>query len=285
MLLPDSNYLLFALTFAFCSPIIAMKEVGQKVALHREPGGEVEVELINPSRTEVSYWESRAAESCPLCGGTGFQLVELQGQAKARKCRCISPERINALRMRSRIPYADWKESLEKIQPRSLQGICLVDFLKGFLNQRDIPLLQVWIASTEPPARRVLVGFANDLIQLRGYSCLWMNCLTLGRQPMRFRSQKRRRPKQAGLEEDFVFIENYRNGLLSHRQQGELEEILWERFRAQKSTFFLGPSPGELAECGNLFSDEQLSRMILKKFRLVEPATAQEPAEISRWLF
>jgi hypothetical protein len=243
------------------------------------------VELINPLRTEVSYWESRAAESCPLCGGTGFQLVELQGQAKARKCRCISPERINALRTASRIPYADCKESLEKIHPRSLQGIWFVDFLKGFLNQRDLPLLQVWIISTEPQARRVVIGFANDLIQLRGYSCLWINCLTLSRQPVRFRSQKRERPKQAGFEEDFVFIENYRNGILSHRQQGELEEILWERVHSQKSTFFLGASPRELAECGKLFSDEQLSRMILKKFRLVEPVTARESAAMSRWLF
>ena len=243
------------------------------------------MELINPSRTEVSYWESRAAESCPLCGGTGFQLVELLGQAKARKCRCISPDRINALRTASRIPYADWKESLEKIHPRSLQGIWFVDFLKGFLNQRDLPLLQVWIASTEPQARRILVGFANDLIRLRGYSCLWMNCLTLSRQPVRFRSEKRRRPKPVGFEEDSVFVENYRNGLLGNRQQAELEEILRERFRAQKSTFFLGTSPRELAGCGKLFSDEQLSRMILKKFRVVEPATAPEAAEISRWLF
>jgi hypothetical protein len=250
-----------------------------------EAGGEVEVELTNPTRTEVSYWESRAAESCPLCGGTGFQLVELLGQAKARKCRCISPERINALRTASRIPYADWKESLEKIHPRSLQGIWIVDFLKGFLNQRDLPLLHIWIASTEPPARRVLVGFANDLIQLRGYSCLWINCLALSRQPVRFRSQKQADLKSTGFEEDFVFIENYRNGLLRNRQQVELERILWERFRAQKSTFFLGSSPRELVECGNLFLDEQLSRMILKKFRIVEPATAQEAPEISRWLF
>ena len=250
-----------------------------------DPGGEVEVELINPSRAEVSYWESRAAESCPLCGGTGFQLVELLGQAKARKCRCISPERINALRTVSRIPYADCKESLEKVNPRSLQGIWFVDFLKGFLNQRDLPLLQVWIASTEPQARRVLIGFANDLIQLRGYSCLWINCLTLSRKLVRFRSQKRGRPKPAGFEEDFVFVENYRHGILGSKQQAELEEILLERVHSQKSTFFLGASPRELAKRGKLFSDEQLSRMILKRFRIVEPACALEHAAMSRWLF
>jgi hypothetical protein len=243
------------------------------------------MELINSSRTEVSYWESHTAESCPLCGGTGFQLIEQQGQVKARKCRCISPERISALRTASRIPYADWKESLEKIRPRSLQGIWFADLLKGFLNHRDLPLLQVWIASTESQDRRVLVGFANDLIQLRGYSCLWIDCLTLSRQPVRYIGQKRKRTKPVSSHEDFVFIENYSRGLLGNRQQAELEEILWDRFRRQRSTFFLGPSPAELTQCGELFSDEQLSRMILKKFRLLEPANPEESSATSRWLF
>ncbi len=245
----------------------------------------MEVELTHPIRREISYWESRATKSCPLCAGTGFQLVEMQGQVKARKCRCISPERIRALRTRSGIPFADWKKSLEKIQARSIQGIGLVDFLKGFMNQRDLPLLQIWIGSTEPQTRGVLVGFANDLIQLRGYSCFWMNCLILGRHETRPRSQKQRDSHQPGFEEDFVFVENYRNGLLSSKLQRELEEVLWERFHAQKSTLFLAPPPTELLELGNLFADQQLNRMILKKFRFIEPATMREPAETSRWLF
>ena len=74
------------------------------------------MELTRTVGHEISYWESRAAESCPLCGGTVFQLVEIQGEVKARKCRCISPDRVHALQLRSGIPYADWKESLEKIQ-------------------------------------------------------------------------------------------------------------------------------------------------------------------------
>jgi hypothetical protein len=248
-------------------------------------GGEVDMQLINSSRAQASYWETRAAESCPLCGGTGFELVELLGQAKARKCRCLSPERVSALRTASRIPYADWKESLEKIRPRSLQGIWLADLLKGFLNHRDLPLLQVWIASTESQARRVLVGFANDLIQLRGYSCLWIDCLTLSRQPVRFRGQRQKRTELVSSHEDFVFIENYSRCLLGNRQQAELEEILWDRLRRQRSTFFLGPLPAELTQGGELFSDEQLSRMIVKKFRLIEPANAQEYPATSRWLF
>jgi len=242
------------------------------------------MELLNSARTEVSYWENRSAESCPLCGGTGFQLVELHGQVKARKCRCISPERINALMTRSGIPYVDWKESLERICPRSRQGIWFADLLRGFLNQRDLPLLQFWIASTDSLARRILLGFANDLIRLRGYSCLWINCLTLSRQPAPFRNRRPGRFKLAGFEEDFVFIENYKGGLFEKKQQVALEEILWERFRHQKSTVLLGSPPLLLRERGELFSDEQLSRLILKKFRLIEPSNA-DPAETSRWLF
>jgi hypothetical protein len=242
------------------------------------------MQFLNSARTEVSYWQNRAAESCPLCEGTGFQLVELQGQVKARKCRCISPERVKALRIRSGIPYVDWKESLERIRPRSLQGIWFADFLKGFLNERDLPLLQFWIASTDSQARRILLGFANDLIQLRGYSCFWVNCLTLSRQPAPFRNRRPGRFKLAGPEEDFVFIDNYKGGLFGNKQQAALEEILWERFRRQKSTLFLGPAPLLLQERGERFSDEQLNRLILKKFRLIESSKA-EPAETSRWLF
>jgi len=209
----------------------------------------------------------------------------LLGQAKARKCRCISPERINALRAVSHVPYADWKESLEKIHPRSQPGIWLVDFLKGLLNQRDLPLLQIWVASTEPHARRALVAFANDLMQLRGYACLWIDCFALGRQGKNFKRQGRQRPKFAGLQEDFVFVENYKNDLLSTRQEAELEDILWNRLRLQKSTFFLGPSPRELLQGGQLFSDEQLSRIIVKKFCIIELAKEPEAAPTSRWLF
>src|SRR5262249_43803291 len=163
---------------------------------------------------------------------------------------------ISALRTASRIPDADWKESLEKIRPRSLQGIWFADLLKGFLNHRDLPLLQVWIASTESQVRRMLVGFANDLIQLRGYSCLWIDCLTLSRQPARFRGEKRKSTKPVSSHEDFVFIENYSAHLLRNKLQAKLEEILWDRFRHQRSTFFLGPSPAELTQCGKLFWDE-----------------------------
>ena len=239
--------------------------------------------LINPSEDTGAYWESRAAKSCPLCGGTGFQLVEVHGQVKARRCRCISPERITALRMGSQIPFIHWSKSLEKVRLRTLEEIWLADFLRDFLNQRDLPLIQIWIGPAEPQVSAIVMAFANDLIQLRGYSCLWLNCLALNLHRVRFRKQKLLR--QARFDEDFVFVENYRHGLLSDRQQRQLEEVLWERLRTHKSTLFVGNSTRALMECGDLFEDRELTQMILKKFRLVEPAAAQEHAETSRWLF
>ncbi len=240
------------------------------------------MDLVNSSQQVGAYWENRAAKSCPLCGGIGFELVEVRGQVKARKCRCISHERISDLRRRSQIAFVHWDKSLEKIQPQTFQGIWLADFLKDFLNQRELPLIQVWIGSAEAEVSAIVMAFANDLIQQRGYSCLWLNCLALNLHRVRYRNQ---RLQQAGCDEDFVFIENYRNGLVSHRQQRELEEIFWERLRAQRSTLFVGQSARALMECGNLFQDGQLTQSILGQFRVVEPASSEEHAETSRWLF
>jgi hypothetical protein len=243
------------------------------------------MELIRRSKQEPSFWESRQAEACPLCGGSGFRLVEQDGQTLARKCRCISKERINLLRVNSRIPAFHCKESLEKFHPHSLEEIWLVDFLKDFLNERELPVLQLWIVSAEANARRILCGFANDLIQLLGYSCLWINCSAFDETPLAFSYHRRDRFTWPGIREDFVFLENYRASKLRHKQQQRLEEVLWERVRWGKSTFFLGPSPRSLMESHDWFSDQDLSKVFLKRFKIIEHGKGQDHSENSRWLF
>lgn len=241
------------------------------------------MDLVKESEQEISFWETRQQEACPLCGGTGFQLLERNAQIRARKCRCISQERIKTLYLKSGIPPIYWKETLEKIQPKSLQDICLVDFLKDFLHQQDLGELQLWIVFGEKSQRRILYGFANDLIRVHGYSCLWINCPSPGKSAVGVRLEKKGPGTNPGCLEDFVFIENYQPGWLRAKHQQWLEEILWERIRSDKSILFGGPRASRRDH--ELFSDKELTAAVLKNFKIIEPGKSQAYCQSSRWLF
>jgi len=241
------------------------------------------MDLIKEPRPEISFWESREYEACRLCGGTGFQLLARNGQTKARKCRCISQERIKTLHLKSGIPPIYWKESLEKFQPQSLRGICLLDFLKDFLYQQDLQTVQLWIALSDKSERTIVCAFANDLIQVHGYSCLWINCPTLGQSATGVRLEKKRLGPSPGSLEDFVFIENYQPGLLRSKHQQWLEETLWERIGSDKSILLMGSQPSHRNR--RLFSDRELTATVLKNFKVIEPGKNQPRGHRSRWLF
>lgn len=241
------------------------------------------MDLVKAPEQEITFWETRQQKACPLCGGTGFQLLERNGQVRARKCRCISQERVKTLYLRSGIAPIYWKESLEKIQPKALQEICLVDFLKDFLYQQDLPELRLWIVLSQRSQRRILYAFANDLIQVHGYSCLWLDCPGLAKSAATVRIEKKGPGPNTGWLEDFIFIYNYQPGLLRSKHQQWLEETLWERIRSDRSILFAGPRPGCLEQ--ELFSDKELTATVLKNFGMIEPGKSQAYCQSSRWLF
>jgi hypothetical protein len=244
---------------------------------------EATMDLVKELKQEISFWETRQQEACPLCGGTGFRLLERNGQIRARKCRCISLERIKTLHLKSGIPPIYWKESLKRIQPKSLQEICLVDFLKDFLYQQDLQALHLWIVFSERSQHRILSAFANDLIQMHGYSCLWIHCPRLGKSAASFKLQKKGPGTNPRGLEDFVFIENYQPGLLRPKHKQWLEATLWERIRSDKSILLVGPRPSGLDR--ELFSDRELTTAVLKNFKMIEPGKSPAYCQSSRWLF
>jgi hypothetical protein len=238
-------------------------------------------------KSGVDFWASRDQNACPLCEGIGFQLIEMQGQTMARKCRCISAERICNLQSRSGLPEASWGESLHAFAPRSFEEIQLVDFLGEYLEKKDLPLLQLWITpseKTDPVA--VLRAFANELIRTLGYSCLWLDCAELAQRPARTNPARLSRFDHTLVHGgDFLFLVNYRQGLLKSKLQGWLEEALAERMKNRKSVVFIGPRPEGFVGHQQLFVNPNLGVSLLRKFRAVEPGKGEQLPPHTGWLF
>ena len=242
--------------------------------------------LNQPGLTE-NFWVTRQQNACPLCEGLGFQLLENNGQRMARKCRCISPERIANLQQRSGIPPVHWMAGLNGVQTRSLQEAALFDALKAILDKRDTPVVLAWVPPSDlfDPCR-LLFDFANDLIRLQGYSCLWLECEALSRLPAR--------TNPANLEQfdsglarsgDFLFIQNYQAGRLKARMQAWLEENLRHRLMHNKSTIFIGPRPEGLTGHQALFTAADLGITVFKKVKDLDSSKNSGMGSQSGWLF
>jgi hypothetical protein len=209
-------------------------------------------------------------------------------QTSAQKCRCISKDRIQTLRMKSGIPTAYWNESLEEHHPRSLEEVSLVDILKSFLHMRELSGLHVCIVPIDGlDVQRILYGFTNSLIRFFGYSCLWLDCSILTRNLPKFSSERMNHLLNSASEIDFLFIENYQPGALKSKWQMCLEEVLRVRIRSEKSIFLLtqSPIPSKAKGSPDLFLDRKLGMAILKEFRIIEPGKSQDCFHGSRWLF
>lgn len=241
---------------------------------------------VNQQERVQVFWEKLQQEACPLCQGTGFRLIQTGTQTSAQKCRCISKDRIKALRMKSGIPPAYWNESLEEYHAQSLEEVSLVDSLKSFLHMRELPGLHVWIVPiVGMDIQRILYGFANGLIQFFGYSCLWLDCSILARNLPKFSSERMSHILKSANEVDFLFIENYQPGGLKSKWQLCLEEVLRARIRSEKSIFLLTQFPIPSNGSQDLFLDRKLGMAILKEFRVIEPGKSQNCFHGSRWLF
>lgn len=239
------------------------------------------------ARITDSFWDIRQQKACPLCEGIGFQLFESHGRRVARKCRCISPERIANLQKRSGIPPAYWTAGLKGIQARSLQEAALVNTLKALLVKKETPAIFSWISPSDQfDSTRLLFDFANDLIRLQGYSCLWMDCEVLSHLPARTN------PANLDLFDpalaksgDFLFVQNYQADRLKAKLQAWLEETLRYRLLHHKSTLFAGPRPEGFAGHQCLFSAADLGISILKKVKDFDSAGDSVLEPQSSWLF
>jgi|WetSurMetagenome_2_1015567.scaffolds.fasta_scaffold109782_3 hypothetical protein len=245
------------------------------------------METMHPTSRTENFWEERQQNSCPLCEGIGFQLFESNGQTLARKCRCLTAERIASLQQRSGIPDPFWNASLEGFQSYSLQEAALVDLLKSYLAKKDIPALQIWVPDREPfDAARLLLFFANDLIRVQGYSTLWLDCIPLAQQPARTNPlQLEWFDPALARNGDFLFIQNFLPGLLKAKMQSWLEETLLGRLHRNKSTFFVGPRPEGVSGHQNLFLTPGLGITVLKKFKELDSSKGTGLESPGGWLF
>lgn len=236
---------------------------------------------------ESGYWERKAEQACPLCEGTGFRMVEKHGQIRARKCRCVSPERIATLQKQSGIAAIYWNQTLEELKPSTLEEISLLDSLRDILNDREPEGAYYWVVPGETvDTERFLSLFANDLIRLYGYSCFWLDC-----HPSRVIAPKctgtgpTGRWKDTAIEVDFLFMEDPWGELAKNRQRKVIEEVLWERIRRSRSIVVSGRAPASLAEAGQVFEDRRLAASALKHFIVLDPTRHDTPSRASRWLF
>jgi hypothetical protein len=245
------------------------------------------METLSQTKTTDKFWEIRQQTACPLCGGLGFQLLENNGQRAARKCRCISPDRIANLQRRSGIPSTYWRAGLNGIQAHSLQEAALIDALKAFLAKKDLPAILAWVPpSTLFNSTELILDFANDLIRLQGYSCLWLDCEVLSRLPAR--------TNPSNLEHfdpclakggDFLFIQNYQAEPLKAKMQAWLEDVLRHRVLHHKSTIFVGPRPEGISGHQSLFAAADLGISVWKKVKDLDPSKNSSLEPQSGWLF
>lgn len=241
----------------------------------------------NQPERESGYWKRKAQQACPLCEGVGFRMVEKDGQIRARKCRCVSTERIAALQKKSGIAAIYWNQSLEDLKPQTLEEISLLDSLRDILNDHEREAVYYWVVpGGTVDTGRFLSLFANDLIGLYGYSCFWLDCQ---QQPKGVSKEAGNGPtgrwKEAATEVDFLFIAGMCGELPKNRLRKILEEVLWERIRRSRSVFICGQAPTSLAEACQIFEDHRLAVSVLKEFTVLDPTRHDTPSRVSRWLF
>ncbi len=239
------------------------------------------------TNTIGNFWEIRQRTVCPLCEGIGFQLLENHGHHVARKCRCISADRITALQKRSGIPSSDWMTGLNGSPAQSLHEAALQNRLKSLLLKRDTPAMFAWIApSPLYDVTQILLSFANDLIRLQGYSCLWLDCEILST------LAARTNPAHLDLFDsnlaksgDFLFVSNYQAGQLKAKLQAWLEDSLRFRLLHRKSILLVGPRPEGIAGLQSLFSAPDLGTSLWKKIEDFDAGEDSVLAAQSGWLF
>jgi hypothetical protein len=245
------------------------------------------MEQFSQTNHELRTLEQRHPSICPLCDGIGFQIVESNGQSMARKCRCISQERVRSLQLRSGIPEIAWSDSLSLLKPKSLQEMAIVELFRECVNKRELPLLQSWIVPADKmDIETITLSFANDLIRLMGYRCLWLDCRTLARIPARTNpAQMDSFDAALAVSGDVVFISHYRNGLLKAKMQRWLEETVHHRLRHQKSTVFIGPKPEGYKAFQTLFQESALGMAIMKRFKTLDSGSPDLTTPHIGWLF
>jgi len=239
-------------------------------------------------RTEnpgYGYWERKKQQACPLCEGVGFRMVERYGQVHARKCRCISPERVSTLQKQSRIPVIYWNQGLEDLKPRSLEGISLVDSLKDILNERELAAVRCWVVSgPDCDTEETLFVFASELIRVCGLSSVWLDCQEMAAASDGLNSKGTESWVETARAVDFVFLTNCRPALLRTRQQRALEDVLRDRLRDRKSTLIIARAP--LSGCAELFfQDPKLASAFLNEFRILGTSRPEGKSRHSHWLF
>jgi hypothetical protein len=236
---------------------------------------------------QLSYWEKRQLQSCPLCDGVGFRMVVKQGEARAQKCRCVAKDRIQRLLAQSGIPAIYQGGSLEEFTPKSLEEIMLVDSLRDILNERDPASTFRWVIPRETiDVRKVLAWFATDLIHFQGYSCVWLDKISRCLRPS---SSSQSTSPNAGLAlaSDFLFVEMDTGGrdVSLQRSKQLLESCLRERYHRKKSIFLLATAPESMEESRRLFNDERLAWAVVRDFRVIDPAKTSGRVPNNRWLF
>ena len=241
---------------------------------------------LNQPEIPKDFWERKRQQTCPLCEGVGFRMVERHGQIRAQKCRCISPGRIASLQKQSGIPAIYWNQSLEELKPRTLEEISLLDSLRDILNDREPEGIHHWIVpGGSVDTERFLSLFANDLIRLYGHSCLWLDLQQPKGVSKRTGTEPAAKWKEAATEVDFLFIKDSCRGLSKNRHRRMLEEVLLERLRHARSVFIAGRAPSCLAEACQFFADDRLAISVLKEFTVLDPSHHEGSSRSSRWLF
>lgn len=242
---------------------------------------------VGQQTTKLSYWEKRRQQSCPLCDGVGFRMVVKQGEFRAQKCRCVTRERIQRLLAQSGIPAIYQAGSLEEFTPKSLEEITLVDSLRDILNERDPASTFRWVIPRETlDVPKILAWFATDLIRYQGYSCLWLDKLSMCLRPDSS-TQHTSTMADLALASDFLFVEMETGGrdVSLQRSKQLLESCLRERCHRKKAIFLLGSAPDSMEESRRLFSDERLAWAVVRDFQVIDPAKTSSRVPNNRWLF
>jgi len=122
--------------------------------------------------------------TCPVCGGTGFQIVEAQDAKgrkiqKASKCNCQQEERSGRLLRAAGLPdrYEHCELSNFETDPGGKQSISLANgklaagrFIEGYPVERDGLLL---IGPVGVGKTHLAVGIIKELMSQKGTRCLF----------------------------------------------------------------------------------------------------------------
>jgi DNA replication protein DnaC len=109
--------------------------------------------LLKPQMNADERGSNLAVETCPICGGSGWKILEREGISGAEKCECIQAGRVGRLEERANIPPLYEKASLENFiasGQRDLLKQAVYD-VRGYINGYPFKVDKPGLLITGPP--------------------------------------------------------------------------------------------------------------------------------------